>query len=101
MAQLAVICVVLESHRPILGEIIGHPRRRREIQRTQALERGVEDRISDQINRSDADPDDRPDLARVAGWLPVKSVEAELEIDAVKEAPLLDVRHDKLGTQFC
>jgi len=70
------------------------------MQRTQALERGVEDRIGDQIYRSDADADDRSDLARVAGRLPVKGIEAELEIHAVEKASLLSLRYDELGTHL-
>ena len=65
-----------------------------------ALEGGVEDRIGDQINWPDAAPNDRPDLTRLAGRLPIAGIEAELEIDSVKEASLRRVRDDELGAQL-
>ena len=64
------------------------------------MERGVEDRVGDQINRPDAAPDDWSDLARVAGRLPLAGIEAELEIDAVKEVSLRCVRDDELSAQL-
>ena len=82
MLKAAVIGVVLEGGCPAFGKIVGDPRRRRRIERPQTLERGVEDRIDYQIHRADATADDRPDLAGVAGRLPVPGIKAELEIDA-------------------
>ena len=83
MPESAVISIMLECGCPTFGEILGHPSCRREIERAQTLERRVEYRIDDQIHRSYAAADDRPDLARVAGRLPIKGIKAELEVDTV------------------
>jgi hypothetical protein len=100
MAQAAVAGIVLKCGCPSFGEIVGHPCRRCEIERTRTLERSVEDRIDDQINGTDATADDWPDFGGIAGRLPIARVVAELEIDAVKEASVLGVWDDKLGTQL-
>ncbi len=93
MPERAVIGVMLERHGPLLGKIISNALGRREIERADAGEGHVDDRVEDEIERAESCADDRPDLGIDALARPVPRVIAQLEIDGVEEAALGRARH--------
>src|SRR5258708_4516457 len=83
--EFAIVHVVLESDRPGIRDVVGEPCGRDEVERADAIEAAVDDRIDDEIDRAVAYADDRPHFHAEMRRIPMAGVVAELEIDGVKE----------------
>jgi hypothetical protein len=81
-------------------EVVVNAFRRREIEAADAIESRVEDRVDDDVERSEAHADDGADLARKAVPLPVRLVVAELEIDPVEERLVRGIGDSEQGAQL-
>src|SRR5215831_4280796 len=93
--------VLLQCEAELRVDVVGRAQRRREIEVPDAaVEVRVENGIEDQVPATQMPADDRTDLAREAGRLPVRSVVAELEVDTIEELALLRVGDHEQGAEL-
>src|SRR5438105_14712770 len=94
------IVVLLDGQFPRTREIAGDSRCWRKVQILQAVVRGVENRIDDDVHGMEVPTDDRSNLRGEARRVPMPGVEAEFEIHAVEESPIIRTRYREQQTQL-
>ena len=92
LVQWPEVVVLLDGQFPCTGEIAGDSRRWREVQILQAVVRGVENWIDDEVHRGQMPTDDRSDLRGETRRVPMLRVVAEFEIHAVEETTIIRMR---------
>src|SRR5579863_7133375 len=100
MAHAAKVVVLLERHLENIGDLHGHASGGHEFKVGNSGVRIVDDGVENEIEASDVSTDDRADFRGVAPFVPVRSVEAEFEIDAVKNVAIGRVRGNEQSPQF-
>lgn len=99
--EAAVVLVMFERHRPSLREVVGNAFAGYEVKRFDSTTKlGIENRIDYNVYGSDAAADDRADLSRPVGWIPLAHVVAEFEINAVKKTSFGCVRRHEKRPEF-
>src|SRR5436309_1748648 len=100
LVQWSEIVVLLDGQYPRIGEIAGDSSRRREVQVFQAVVRGVENRIDDDVHRRQVPTEDRSNLRGEALRIPMPGVVTEFEIYAVEERTIIRTRHGEQEAQL-
>ena len=100
MAYAAKIVVFLDCQLIGIGNSHGHASIGHEFQVRNSVIRVIDDGIENEIEKTDVSTDDRSDFGSVTSLIPMRSVEAEFEIDAVKDVAIRRVRGDEQGPQF-
>src|SRR6266576_3766981 len=86
------ISVLLDGQLPRMGEIAGDPRCWCEVQILQAVVRGIENWVEDDVYRLQVPTNDRANLRGDARRVPMLGVVAELEIHAVENRAFIGLR---------
>src|ERR1700686_3283165 len=100
MAYAAKVVVFLERDLVSIGNFHGHAGSGHKFQIGKSVVSVVDDGVENEIETTDVGTDDRADFGRVTRFVPMRSVEAELEIDAVKHLAIGRVRGDEQAPQF-
>src|SRR5207247_3446208 len=82
-----------DGNGPHLREVVSNSRSRHEYEILQAVVRRVDDRIDDDVDRLQVPAHDRSNLRGVALLVPMLRIDAEFEIGAEENPPLVRVWH--------
>src|SRR5258706_4181046 len=99
--QLPEIRVVLGGQSERRRAVVSDATRRGEVEAGRAIERRVQNRVQYEVPWTRSRADDRRNLAAPPRLIPVLCVEAQLEVDAIKKASGVCVRHREQCSQLC
>src|SRR6185437_842206 len=100
MADTAEVIVFLQRHLVLLRQGHRDPAFRDEFKLRKTIPGVVDDGIEDEIEAARMNADDAANFGRICPLIPMRGIEAEFQIDAVKEFPLRRIRGDEQGAKL-